>query len=76
MTRALKNFASAFAFYIMLLCLWSGIAIGTKSELTSQIKFTLYSIYKSQFSTIVNVKDLTILLIEDVQNKFDDKNKR
>tara|TARA_Y100001968_G_scaffold262614_1_gene250962 strand:- start:3215 stop:3445 length:231 start_codon:yes stop_codon:yes gene_type:complete len=73
MTKTIMKLASAFAFYIMILCLWSGIAIATKSQLNNQIKFTLYSMYKSQFATLVNVKDLTILLIKDAKIKLNDQ---
>ncbi len=73
MSKTIQKFAVACVSYLILLIVWSGIALVAKSKLESQIKFTLYSIYKNQFSTLVNAKNLTILLINDAKMRLDNK---
>tara|TARA_Y100001968_G_scaffold217792_1_gene200384 strand:+ start:594 stop:827 length:234 start_codon:yes stop_codon:yes gene_type:complete len=71
MTKTIAKLASAFAFYLIVLAIWSAVLIASKSEFTNQIKFTLYTIYKAQFTTLVNVKDLTGLLIKDAKIRLE-----
>ena len=67
MTKLVMKTAAAIAGYSLILLAWSGFAIATNSKLDSQIKFTLHSIYKSQLTVLISLKDLTTLLIEDIK---------
>ena len=68
--RVVKTVGAILATYFVVNFIWAAFAISTNSKYKAEIKNTVRLIYTSQIIALVNMKDLTSLLIKDTKHKI------
>ena len=63
------------ATFTTVISLWTIIVLVSNTSFSSEIKYIITKIYLNQKQFIYNVKDLSILLVRDANNRFN-KNDR
>ena len=54
---------------------WTSIILLSNSTFNSEIKQVIQKMYLNQMDFILNVKELSVLLVKDANERFSDKNK-
>ncbi len=70
--RLVATLATLFSF-LLIIVVWSAIAINQKGPLNNEIKQVVKEIYVNEKSALKNFKDLTLLLVKDAITKDSDQ---
>tara|TARA_Y100001968_G_C19051506_1_gene569368 strand:+ start:414 stop:668 length:255 start_codon:yes stop_codon:yes gene_type:complete len=72
--KLMKTLSSIIAAYFIINFAWASYVINTNSKFQSEVEETMRLIYTSQVIALINMRDLTILLINDAKYKLKEKN--
>ena len=54
---------------------WTSVLLSTNSTFNLEVKEVINKMYMNQKNFVVNVKDLSLLLVKDANKRFSDKHK-